>query len=205
MFLVEGYMDVVSMYQSGIINTVASSGTSLTQDQVRLIKRYTSNLTIIYDGDAAGIKAALRGLDIALEEGLNVKVVLLPDGDDPDTFVQKRLRYVTSIFRKRKERFNSFTYQFILEEAGGDPVKSSRCYKDIVQTISLIPDPITRSLYIKQTSKLLEVTESVLVNETNKILRKRIVKDYRLMISRLWMQILFLINPNRKNLNFNSI
>ncbi|MBP9188870.1 MAG: DNA primase [Chitinophagales bacterium] len=176
-FLVEGYMDVVSMYQSGIINTVASSGTSLTQDQVRLIKRYTSNLTIIYDGDAAGIKAALRGLDIALEEGLNVKVVLLPDGDDPDTFVQKKgLDASIQFFEKEKKDLIHLHTSLFLEEAGGDPVKVAGVIKDIVQTISLIPDPITRSLYIKQTSKLLEVTESVLVNETNKILRKRIVK-----------------------------
>lgn len=176
-FLVEGYMDVISMYQAGITNTVASSGTSLTQEQVRLIRRYTPNLTIIYDGDAAGIKAALRGLDIALEEGMNVKVVLLPAGDDPDTFVQKSgmnaaLRYFNS---EKKDLIHLHTGLF-MEEAGNDPVQISRIIKEIVQTISLIPDPITRSLYIKQTSDLMGVSESILVNEINKILRKKIIK-----------------------------
>lgn len=173
-FLVEGYMDVLSMYQAGIENTVASSGTSLTQDQVRLIKRYTSNLTIIYDGDPAGVKAALRGLDIALEEGMNVKVVLLPENEDPDTFVHASgkegfLRYVGE---NQKDIIHLRTALF-LEEAGDDPAKVAGIIRDIVGSIARIPDPITRSLYIKQTAKKLQVEEEILFAETNKMLRKK--------------------------------
>lgn len=176
-FLVEGYMDVISMHQAGVINTVASSGTSLTQDQVKLIKRYTSNLTIIYDGDPAGVKAALRGLEIALEEGMNVKVVLLPADDDPDTFVQRiGLQASLEYFEKEKKDLIYLNTSLFLEEAQGDPVKVAGIIKDIVHSIALIPDPITRSLYIKQTANLLQVTESVLVNETNRILRKKMVR-----------------------------
>lgn len=172
-FLVEGYMDVISLHQGGIENVVASSGTSLTQEQVRLIKRYTQNLIILYDGDAAGVKAALRGLDIALEEGLNVKVVLLPAEDDPDTLVQKLggegfRNYVDA---HRKDLIHLKTDLF-LEDAKGDPVKIAGIIKDIVASIAKIPDSITRSLYVKQTAKALDVEEQLLVSETNKILRK---------------------------------
>ena len=175
-FLVEGYMDVISLSQAGIENVVASSGTSLTQDQVRLIKRYSSNLTILYDGDSAGVKAAIRGLDIALEEGMNVKVVLLPSEHDPDTFVQKEgadglIKYVVN---NKKDLIHLKTDLF-LEEAQNDPVKIAGIIKDIVHSISLIPDSITRSLYIKQTSRTLNVEEQLLISETNKLLRKKAV------------------------------
>lgn len=177
-YLVEGYMDVISLHQAGITNTVASSGTSLTQEQVRLIRRYTHNLTIIYDGDPAGVKAALRGLDIALEEGMNVKVVLLPEGDDPDTIVQKlgMENFLQFIVQEKKDLIHLKTNLF-LDEAKGDPVLVAGIIKDIVQSIALIPDPITRSLYIKQTAKWLDVTESVLITEINRILRKKIVRQ----------------------------
>ena len=172
-YLVEGYMDVISLSQSGIENVVASSGTSLTQDQVRLIKRYTPNLTILYDGDSAGVKAALRGLEIALEEGMNVKVVLLPADDDPDTYVQK---LGADGFRKyiedNKKDLIHLKTDLYLEDAKGDPVKVAGIIKDIVQSIAKIPDGITRSLYLKQTARNLNVEEQLLISETNKILRK---------------------------------
>lgn len=176
-FLVEGYMDVISLHQGGIENVVASSGTALTQDQVRLIKRYTQNLVILYDGDAAGVKAALRGLDIALEEGLNVKVVLLPAEDDPDTLVQKLggdgfKKYV----EEHKKDLIHLKTDLFLEEAKGDPVKVAGIIKDIVASIARIPDAITRSLYVKQTAKMLEVEEQMLITETNKLLRKEATK-----------------------------
>ncbi len=172
-FLVEGYMDVISLHQGGIENVVASSGTALTQDQVRLIKRYTQNLTILYDGDAAGVKAALRGLDIALEEGMNVKVVLLPAEDDPDTLVQKLggegfRKYV----EENKKDLIHLKTDLFLEEAKGDPVKVAGIIKDIVASIAKIPDGITRSLYVKQTAKALDVEEQLLITETNKLLRR---------------------------------
>lgn len=172
-YLVEGYMDVISLSQSGIENVVASSGTSLTQDQVRLIKRYTPNLTILYDGDSAGVKAALRGLEIALEEGMNVKVVLLPAEDDPDTYVQQLgadgfKKYIEA---NKKDLIHLKT-DLYLEDAKGDPVKVAGIIKDIVQSIAKIPDSITRSLYLKQTARNLDVEEQLLISETNKILRK---------------------------------
>lgn len=171
-YLVEGYMDVISLHQGGIENVVASSGTALTQEQVRLIKRYTHNLVILYDGDAAGVKAALRGLDIALEEGMNVKVVLLPAEDDPDTLVQKLggEGFKQYVDQHRKDLIHLKTDLF-MEEAKGDPVKIAGIIKDIVQSIARIPDGITRSLYIKQTAKALEVEEQLLITETNKLLR----------------------------------
>ncbi len=177
-FLVEGYMDVLSLHQAGIENTVASSGTSLTEDQVRLIKRYTKNLTIIYDGDAAGIKAALRGLQIALKEGLNVKVVILPKEDDPDTLIQKTgadgfLKYI----RANKKDLIHLQTSLFLEEAKNDPAKLAAIIKEIVQSIALIPDSITRSLYLKQTSQTLNIEEQILISETNKLLRQKAFTD----------------------------
>ncbi|MFN0276176.1 MAG: DNA primase [Chitinophagales bacterium] len=175
-FLVEGYMDVISLHQAGIENVVASSGTSLTQDQVRLIKRYSKNLTIIYDGDSAGVKAALRGLDIALEEGMNVKVVLLPAEDDPDTLVRKlgMQGFLDFVTKEKKDIIHLKTSLF-LEEAKGDPVKIADIIKDIVDSISKIPDAIVRSLYIKQTASTLHVEEQILISEINRILRKKTV------------------------------
>ncbi len=175
-YLVEGYMDVISLSQAGIENVVASSGTSLTQDQVRLIKRYSSNLTILYDGDSAGVKAAVRGLDIALEEGLNVKVVLLPAEHDPDTYVQKEgAEGLRKYIGNNKKDLIHLKTDLFLEEAQNDPVKIAGIIKDIVHSISLIPDSITRSLYIKQTSRTLQVEEQLLISETNKLLRKKAV------------------------------
>lgn len=182
--LVEGYMDVISLYQAGIENVVASSGTSLTEGQLQLIKRNTSNLKILYDGDPAGIKAALRGLDLALEQDLNVKIVLLPQGEDPDSYVQKVgsdafHEYVT---REAKD-FILFKTGLLVEETKGDPIRKSGLVKDIVASVAKIPDPIKRSIYLKECSALLDITEQTLMAETNKLitqgLKKRADRDAR--------------------------
>jgi len=173
-YLVEGYTDVLSMHQAGIENVVASSGTALTPDQIRLIKRFTPNVTVLYDGDAAGIKAALRGIDLVLEEGLNVKIVLLPDGEDPDSFARKHNASEFYDFIKNQESdFITFKTKLLLGEVQGDPVKKSNLISDIVRTISVIPDAITRALYVKECSGLMQVDEKILHNEINKLLYKK--------------------------------
>ncbi|MGE4288269.1 MAG: DNA primase [Salinivirgaceae bacterium] len=174
-YLVEGYTDVMSMHQAGIENVVASSGTALSADQIRLIKRFTQNITVLYDGDAAGIKAALRGIDLVLEEGMNVKVVLLPDGEDPDSFAHKHSATGFYDFIKANETdFISFKTKLLLSETQGDPVKKANLISDIVRTVAVIPDGITRALYVKECSTLMDVDEAVLHTEINKILyRKR--------------------------------
>jgi len=172
--LVEGYTDVISMHQAGIENVVASSGTSLTTDQIRLIRRYTNNITILYDGDKAGINASLRGTDMILEEGMNVRVLLFPDGDDPDSFVRKnRSSDVESYINNNAKDFISFKTALLLEESAHDPIKKAGLIKEIVHTISLIPEPIYRSVYVKECSRMLEVEEQTLMNELNKLLRQK--------------------------------
>lgn len=172
--LVEGYTDVISMHQAGIENVVASSGTSLTTDQIRLIRRYTNNITILYDGDKAGINASLRGTDMILEEGMNVRVLLFPDGDDPDSFVRKnRSSDVESYISNNAKDFISFKTALLLEESAHDPIKKAGLIKEIVHTISLIPEPIYRSVYVKECSRMLEVEEQTLMNELNKLLRQK--------------------------------
>lgn len=169
-FLVEGYTDVLSMHQSGIENVVASSGTSLTADQIRLIRRFTSNITIIYDGDQAGIKASLRGIDMVLEEGINVKVVPLPDGEDPDSFARSMNSTALMEYIQREETdFIRFKTQLLLKDAEKDPVAKARLINDIVKSISVIPDNITRSVYIKECSNMLEVAENILYDEVRKL------------------------------------
>lgn len=175
--LVEGYTDVISMHQAGIENVVASSGTSLTTDQIRLIKRYTKNITILYDGDPAGIKASLRGVDMILEEGLNVRILLFPEGDDPDSFVQKHpVSRVEAFIRENAVDFITFKTKILLDETGRDPIQKAGLVTDIVQTIALIPDPIYRSVYVKECSRMLEVDEAVLVNALNRLLRNKFGK-----------------------------
>ncbi|MBK8555498.1 MAG: DNA primase [Lewinellaceae bacterium] len=182
--LVEGYMDVISLHQEGIENVVASSGTSLTEGQLQLIKRNTGQLKILYDGDPAGIKAALRGLDLALEQDLNVKIVLLPEGEDPDSYVQKigREAFQEYIDREAKD-FILFKTELLLADTKGDPVKRAGLIKDIVGSIALIPDPIKRSVYLRECSGALEVSETALVEECNKLitqgLRKRADREAR--------------------------
>ncbi|MDX2280266.1 MAG: DNA primase [Saprospiraceae bacterium] len=182
--LVEGYMDVISLHQAGIENVVASSGTSLTEGQLQLIKRNTNNLKILYDGDPAGIKAALRGLDLALEQDMNVRIVLLPDKEDPDSYVQKYGGEAFTEFTTRESKdFILFKTQLLLAETKGDPIKKSILVKDIVASIAKIPDPIKRSLYLRECSALMEVDENALVSEINKLiqtaLKKKADKDAR--------------------------
>jgi len=168
-YLVEGYTDVISMHQAGIENVVASSGTALTHGQIRLIHRFTTNVTVIYDGDSAGIKAALRGIDLLLEDGMNIKVVLLPDGEDPDSFARKQnAQGLTAYIKEHEVDFIRFKTQLLLKEAGNDPIKRAALISDIVNSISIIPDNIIRTVYIKDCSVLLEVDERVLVGEVNK-------------------------------------
>ena len=169
-FLVEGYTDVISMHQSGVENVVASSGTALTHGQIRLIHRFTDNITVLYDGDAAGIKAALRGIDLLLMEGMNVKVVLLPDGEDPDSFARSHSANEFSDFiQKHETDFIRFKTQLLLEEAGNDPVKRAALIGDIIRTIAIVPDDITRTLYIRECSAMMEIDEQVVLNQVNKI------------------------------------
>jgi DNA primase len=169
-YLVEGYTDVISFHQSGIENVVASSGTSLTTDQIRMIRRFTSNITIIYDGDQAGIKASLRGIDMVLEEGINVKVVPLPEGEDPDSFARSMnsSSLIEYILRNETD-FIRFKTQLLLKDTTNDPVARARLISDIVNSISVIPDTITRSVYIKECSKMLDVSEDILYSEVRKI------------------------------------
>lgn len=168
-FLVEGYTDVMSMHQVGIENVVASSGTSLTVDQIRMVHRFTPNITIIYDGDAAGIKASLRGIDLVLEEGMNVKVLLLPDGEDPDSFAKKKgsgefLKYI----EENETDFIRFKTRLLLKETNNDPIAKARLITNVIQSVAVIPDKITRSVYIKECSQLLGVEEDVLYSEIQK-------------------------------------
>ena len=174
-YLVEGQMDVISMFQSGIENDVASGGTALTKPQIRLIQRFTSNITVLYDGDAAGIHAALRGIDMFLEEGFNVKVVLLPDGEDPDSFAQSHdstefIQYI----EEHQTDFIRFKMALLSKEAGDDPYKRAALIKDITSSIAIIPDIITRQVYIKDCSDRLHMSEKVLTTEVVNLRRKKI-------------------------------
>lgn len=172
-YLVEGYTDVLSFHQAGIENVVASSGTALTPDQIRLIRRFTPNVTIIYDGDEAGIKASLRGIDLVLEEGINVKVLLLPNGEDPDSFARSMgASELTEYIKANETDFIKFKTQLLLGNTENDPVSRARLIGDIVRSIAVIPDAITRSVYIKECSRLLDVQENVLYTEIRKILQK---------------------------------
>jgi DNA primase len=173
-YLVEGYTDVISLHQAGIHNVVASSGTSLTTDQVRLIKRYTSNITILYDGDPAGIKASFRGIDIILEAGLNVKVVLFPEGQDPDSYARSvNSEALKAYLEKEQNDFIVFKSRVLQKEAGDDPVKKAALVRDILESIALVQDSILRSFYIRECARLLDVEENNLVQELNKIVRKK--------------------------------
>lgn len=177
-YLVEGYADVLSVHQAGIENVVSSSGTSLTTEQIRLISRFTRNVTILYDGDAAGIKASLRGLDMILEEGLNVKVVLFPDGHDPDSYVREA---GTSAFKtyieKNQKDFILFKTSVLLKDAGNDPIKKAGIIREIVESVAKIPDSIKVSVFIRECSSILHVEERALISELNKMRRGKSKKD----------------------------
>lgn len=174
-FLVEGYTDVISMHQSGIENVVASSGTALTPEQIRLIHRFTNNITVLYDGDIAGIKASLRGIDMLLEEGMNVKICLLPDGDDPDSFARKHNATDFQAFINNHEvDFIRFKTNLLLEEAGKDPIKRASLISSIVKSIAVIPEEIVRSVYIRECSRLLDMSEKVLTEATSQMVKQNI-------------------------------
>ena len=177
-FLVEGYTDVISMHQSGIENVVASSGTSLTVEQIKLIHRFTKNITILYDGDLAGIKASFRGIDLILEEGMNVRVLLFPDGDDPDSYSKKVTNEEFKAFIKSNSKdFIAFKTSLLYQEAENDPIKRAELIKDIVESIAVIPDAINRSVYVKECSKIMDIGEQILHIAINKIIRKKGTKN----------------------------
>jgi DNA primase len=179
-YLVEGYTDVISLYQAGFENVVASSGTSLTVDQIRLIKRYTANITILYDGDEAGIKASFRGIDMILEQGMNVKIVMFPAGEDPDSFVRThRSLEVEEFLTSQAYDFIRFKTGILLKEVNNDPIKRASMIREIVQSVSSIPDQIIRSVYIRECSEIMEVAEQTLTNELNKILRKKFKHNFQ--------------------------
>lgn len=176
-FLVEGYTDVISMHQSGIENVVASSGTSLTVDQIKAIHRFTNNITVLYDGDSAGEKASVRAIDLLLEEGMNVKVLMFPDNDDPDSFSKKvTAEQFQEYIENNRQDFLAYKTRSLFNETKNDPIRKATVIKDIVQSISLIPDAIIRSVYIKECSTIMELAENVLQQEVNKLRRAKGIK-----------------------------
>lgn len=173
-YLVEGYTDVISMHQAGVENVVASSGTALTSGQIRMIHRFTNNMTVLYDGDAAGIKASIRGIDMLLEEGMNIKVCLLPDGEDPDSFARKHNATDFQAFINEHETdFIRFKTHLLMEDAGKDPIKRAELISNLVQSISVIPEAIVRDVYIKECAQLLHIEDKLLVNEVAKRRQKQ--------------------------------
>ena len=173
--MVEGYTDVISMHQSGVENVVASSGTSLTVEQIQLLHRFTRNITVIYDGDAAGMKASLRGIDLILKEGMNVRVVLLPTEDDPDSFARSHSAdEVQNYIRENEEDFLTFKAKLLLRDAGRDPIKRAEVIRDMVESIILVPDAIQRSVFTKECARIMDVDESMLISE---VARKRAVQS----------------------------
>jgi DNA primase len=177
-YLVEGYTDVLSMHEAGIENVVASSGTALTQEQIRLIKRFTPNITMLYDGDNAGVKASLRGTDMVLEEGMNVRIVLLPDGEDPDSYSKKVSNEEYSKYLKDNETdFIRFKTTILLDEAKNDPVLRANLVRDVVRSIAIIPDQISRTIYIKECSTLLSMPEEVILDEVMKLRNQPSFRD----------------------------
>lgn len=178
--LCEGYTDVISMHQSGIQNVVASSGTSLTKEQVKLVSRYTKNLTILYDGDAAGIKASFRGIDLILEEGMNVKVVLFPDGEDPDSFAKTRSSdELAEYIKNNKQDFISFKAGVLLSDGNHDPILRAGLIKDIVHSVSLIPDQIMRSVYAQQLAQQFDISEAIVQSELLQLRKQSMSKQFQ--------------------------
>jgi DNA primase len=172
--LVEGYTDVISLHQAGIENVVSSSGTSLTADQIRIIQRHTKNITFLFDGDAAGLKAAFRGIDMVLEQGMNIRIVQFPDGEDPDSFARNNPPlYVQDFIREQAIDFINFKASVLLNETGGDPIRTAEAIRDIIQSLSLVPDPIMRSVYVRECSRILDMPEQTLIGELNRMIRGR--------------------------------
>ena len=174
-YLVEGYTDVIQMHQAGIENVVSSSGTALTPDQIRLINRLTKNVTVLFDGDAAGLRASIRGIDLILEEGMNVKVCTFPDGEDPDSFAKKTpLQDLIKYFEDNAMDFIQFKASLLMKDAKNDPIKKADLIRDMVASISKIPDRIKREVYIKETSRIMDISEDVLFNTLAQLVKKDI-------------------------------
>lgn len=179
-FLCEGYTDVISMYQAGVQNVVSSSGTSLTKEQIKLIRRYTQNITILYDGDNAGIKASFRGIDLILEEGMSVKVVLFPEGEDPDSFAKKNSSTVLEAYLKESAQdFVSFKTEILLKDSGGDPLKKAELIREVVASVGLIPDSIIRSVYTKEIASKFDINEEIVLTEIAKYRTKNSEKQHQ--------------------------
>jgi DNA primase len=179
-YLTEGYMDVIAMHQAGIANVVASAGTSLTEGQIKLIKRFTDNVTVLYDGDAAGIKASLRGIDMLLEQGMNVRAVVFPAGDDPDSFIKKQGSVAfRSFLQEQATDFIRFKVQILLTDAADEPVKKAEAIREIVNSIAKVPDAIKREMFVKQCATLLQVSEEVLTAEVGQALWKAAQQQQR--------------------------
>jgi len=179
-YMVEGYTDVISLHQAGIENVVASSGTSLTAEQVQLVKRYAPNMTILYDGDSAGIKAALRGLDIVIEQDMNVKIVLLPEGEDPDSYLKKvGATAFKEYIEKEAHDFIIFKSSLLLKDVENDPIKKADVIRDIIESIAKIPDALKRSIYVKECSRLMDMSEEILHTEINKRIQNNSKKIYQ--------------------------
>jgi len=179
-FLCEGYTDVISMYQSGVQNVVSSSGTSLTREQIKLIRRYTQNITILYDGDNAGIKASFRGIDLILEEGMSVKVVLFPEGEDPDSFAKKNSSSILEKYLEDSAQdFVSFKSEILLKDSGNDPLKKAELIREIVSSVGLIPDTIIRSVYAKEIADKFDISEEIVITEIAKTRSKTIEKQHQ--------------------------
>ena len=177
-YLVEGYTDVISFHQSGIENVVASSGTALTADQIRLVNRLTNNITVLFDGDAAGIRASIRGIDLILEQGMNVRVVGFPEGEDPDSFAKSHSnKDLKEYLDKNSQDFIEFKVSLLMKEAKNDPIKKAGLIRDIVMSISKIPDAIQREVYLQQCSQIMDISEQVLFNELAQLLQKGLLKS----------------------------
>ena len=175
-FLVEGYTDVISFHQSGIENVVASSGTALSSDQIRLVSRLTNNITVLFDGDAAGIRASIRGIDLILEQGMNVRVVGFPEGEDPDSFAKSHSsKDLKEYLKEKSQDFIEFKVSLLMEEAKNDPIKKAGLIRDIVSSISKIPDAIQREVYLQECSRIMDISEQVLFNELAQLLKKEAV------------------------------
>jgi DNA primase len=172
-FLVEGYTDVIQLYQSGVHNVVSSSGTALTSDQIRLINRLTNNITVLFDGDAAGIRASIRGIDLILEQGMNVKVCTFPDGEDPDSFAKSNtLEEITTYLNDNAKDFIQFKASLLVKEANNDPIKKAETIREIVNSISKIPDAIKREIYVQECASIMDISENVLFSTLAQINKK---------------------------------
>lgn len=203
--LTEGYLDVITLSQNGIENVVASAGTALTVEQVKQISRFTDNITMLYDGDSAGIKAAMKGTDIILENNLNIKIVLLPDGEDPDSYCRKSGGTAFEEYLKTNQTdFIIFKTRFLLKEGEGDPIKKASAIREIVESIAKIPDPIKRSVFIKQTATLLDTNEQILISETNRLRLKDNENAYKKLNNELENLILNEETQNEININIDE-